>query len=106
MASLPYPIPTYIYRRQHTFYYCKRIPKKYLRFFKLLSELRLSLGVLSVRAAIQKLTKIHSRVEQIFEFLNQITGCSGDLKQGKLTGMEKLKEEKGCRGIMAPTRFY
>ena len=102
MASLTAHFPSYIYRRQHTFYYRKRIPKKFLHFFNL-SELRLSLGVSSVRTAIQKSTKIHSRVEQIFEFLNQITGCSGDLKQKALEGMENLTEEN-IKDLV--TKFY
>ena len=102
MASLTAHFPSYIYRRQHTFYYRKRIPKKFLHFFNF-SEFRLSLGVSSVRIAIQKSTKINYRMEQILDFLNQITGRSGDLKQGKLKGMGNLTEDN-IRDLV--TKFY
>ena len=62
-------IPSYLYRRNHAFYYRKRIPHRLSRFFSV-SEIRYSLAVSTVTSAIQKANSIQFKTEQRFTTLS------------------------------------
>ena len=74
-------IPSYLYRRNHIFYYRKRIPRRLSRFFSV-SEIRLSLAVSTVTSAIQKASSIQYKTEQLFTTLGLIANHIDNFENG------------------------
>ncbi len=72
MSTKSAHIPTYLYRRNHKFYYRKRIPQHLSQYFDL-SEIRFPLNVSSLSEAVQKAYTAQFKTEQLFEFIDLIT---------------------------------
>ena len=86
-------IPTYLHRRNHTFYYRKRVPRYLSKYFDV-TELRFSLSVASVISAKRKADMIEHRTEQLFTFLDLITKFHGDNENSNGRSMSDLTEQR------------
>ena len=93
MQAISDRIPSYLYRRNHTFYFRKRIPRHLVRLFPV-SEIRLSLSAFTGKLATQKAARLHCKIEQLFEMLNLITNSFDKINATSDKTMPELTEQK------------
>ncbi len=93
MAQKSLHLPAYLYRRNLTFYFRKRIPVSFVRYFAK-PELRFSLGVSSLALAKEKGAALLQQTEQLLRTLTLMKSRKDQFDKHSDSTMAQLTEQK------------